>query len=55
MITLYGVVKDSSHITSDNYTLSVIGLPDWIVGKSGYFLLERRGFYWFFHKAITED
>ena len=55
MITLYGVAKDSSHITSDNYTLSVIGLPDWVVGKSGYFLLERRGFFWFFHKAIIED
>ncbi len=55
MITLYGVVKDSSHITSDNYTLSVIGLPNWIIGKSGYFLLEKRGFYWIFLKAITGD
>ena len=55
MITLYGVVKDSSHITSDNYTLSVIGLPDWIIGKSGYFLLEKRGFYWIFLKAIIGD
>ena len=52
IITLYGVVKDSSHITSDNYTLSVIGLPDSYVGKSGYFLLEKSGFYWIFHKAI---
>jgi hypothetical protein len=55
MITLFGVVKDSSHIASDNYMLSIIGLPDWIVGKSGYFLLEKRGFSWIFHKAIIED
>ena len=55
MITLYGVVKDSNHITSDNYTLSVIGLPNWIIGKSGYFLLEKIGYYWKFHKAIIED
>ena len=45
MITVFGVVKDSSHITSENYTLSVIGLPDNCVGKSGYFLLEKVGFY----------
>ena len=55
MITLYGVVKDSNHITSDNYTLSVIGLPESYIGKSGYFLLERRGYCWKFHKAIIED
>ena len=54
MITLYGVVKDSSHITSDNYTLSVIGLPDSYVGKSGYFLLEEYGFQWKFVKYISE-
>ena len=55
MITLYGVVKDSTHITSDNYTLSVIGIPDSYIGKSGYFLLEKSGFYWKFLKAIIED
>ena len=52
MITLFGVVKDSSHITSDNYTLSVIGLPSSYVGKSGYFLVEKRGFNWILLKAI---
>jgi hypothetical protein len=46
MITLYGVVKDSSHITSGNYTLSILGLPDCYVGRSGYFLLEKVGFNW---------
>ena len=52
MITLYGVVKDSSHITSDNYTLSVIGLPNNCVGKSGYFLLEKVGYFWRFIKML---
>jgi hypothetical protein len=54
MITVFGVVKDSSHIITDNYVLSVIGLPDWIVGKSGYFLLEKRGFYWKFLNFMSE-
>jgi hypothetical protein len=44
MITVFGVVKDSSHIITDNYALSVTGLPDNCVGRSGYFLLEKAGF-----------
>ena len=55
IITLYGVVKDNTHITSENYTISVIGLPSNYIGKSGYFLLEKRGFYWNFLKAIMEN
>ena len=54
MITVFGVAKDSSHIITENYALSVIGLPDSYVGKSGYFLLEKFGFYYKFHKAIIE-
>lgn len=41
MITVLGRVWDKTHILSNNVSLSILGLSDSDIGKTGYFLLEK--------------
>lgn len=40
MLTLFGMVWDNTHIISNNVLTLVTGIPESIVGKSGYFNVQ---------------
>lgn len=42
LLTFLGMVWDKTHIISDNVSISVSGIPEKLIGKSGYFLIEER-------------
>ena len=42
LLTFKGMVWDNFHIISDNVSIPVSGIPNELVGKSGYFLIDQR-------------
>lgn len=42
MVTIFGKVWDSSHIITENVMLLVSGIPEELIGKSGYFLIQEN-------------
>lgn len=42
LLTFLGIVWDKTHIISDNVSISVSGIPEELVGKSGYFLIDQN-------------
>ena len=42
LLTFLGRVWDNSHILSDNVSISVSGIPEELIGKSGYFLIDQK-------------
>lgn len=42
LLTFLGMVWDKTHIISNNVSLSVSGIPDELIRKSGYFLIQDK-------------
>lgn len=42
LLTFLGMVWDKTHIISDNVSISVSGIPEELIGKSGYFLIDQE-------------
>jgi hypothetical protein len=42
LLTFFGMVWDNSHIITDNVCMLVAGIPNELVGKSGYFLIQDQ-------------
>ena len=40
LLTFLGTVWDNTHIVSNNVCMLISGIPDELVGKSGYFLIQ---------------
>ena len=42
LLTFLGMVWDKTHIISDNVSIPVSGIPEELIGKSGYFLIDQK-------------
>lgn len=42
LLTFFGMVWDKTHIITDNVNILVSGIPEEIVGKSGYFFVQSQ-------------
>ena len=42
LMTFLGTVWDKTHIVSDNVSILVSGIPEELIGKSGYFLIDQK-------------
>lgn len=54
LITVFGKVWDNSHILTENVLLTVYDIPPFLVGQSGYFLIEDKIGVKFFIKEVVE-